>query len=586
MGMQTGFTGNRSTGLGVFLLSVVLGLFPGPSSAPAAAVEISNAVPRRDDEGRIIDAHDGRIIRFGNRYFLYGTVYGSTTGVAPTNYFRSYSSPDLSRWTRHDTLLKGLPVRMQYRPHVVHNRKTGKYVLFYNWYSSGFDTGMIGAATSDQPEGPFTVRNEALNLAKAQPGDFNVMVDYDNTAYIIYTSIADGHTEHLERLSEDYLASAGQPSVQISSGGCTEAASMFKRNGVYYITFGECCCFCSQGAGVRVLKASDPMGPYVFTSDINRDAGGQLIIPAQSTMVAEIPLRRGTGYLYMGDRWFSAPDGDGKPHKCYDAYPGTKGHDFQYWSPPLQFDQAGNIGNLGRFEDSFPLEIRGPDDEHNVAAHENGGVATASTSLGADFPAASVIDGERNGAGWGHRGGWNDNTEGHFPDYVEVAFDTVKSIREIVVTTLQDGYLAASEVTDAMTFSKYGLVDFTVEYLTGTSWKPVDGGVVTGNDKVRVTVPISPRSLATGRIRVVARKSADGIHSRIVEIEAWGRNVASIPTGTSAKPEHGRGDGSKGGINGRGPGSVYTRPHATSPLYPSGRNLQGRLILPIPRPLE
>lgn len=585
--METGITRCRSIGLGALLLSVALGFFPGPISAPAAAVDISNTVPRRDSEGSILDAHDGRLIRFGKRYFLYGTVYGTTTGVAPTNYFRSYSSPDLSRWTRHDTLLKGLPVRMQYRPHVVRNRKTGKYVLFYNWYSSGFDTGMIGAATSDRPDGPFTVMNEALNLAKAQPGDFNVMVDYDNTAYIIYTSIADGHTEHLERLSEDYLNSAGQPSVQISSGGCTEAASMFKRSGVYYITFGECCCFCSQGAGVRVLKASHPMGPYVFASDINRDAGGQLIIPAQSTMVAEIPLRRGTGYLYMGDRWFSAPDGDGKLHKCFDTYSGTKGHDFQYWSQPLEFDQAGNIGNLGRFENSFSLDLRGPDDEYNVAAHENGGMATASTSLGADFLPAAAINGERNGAGWEHRGGWNDNTAGFFPDYLEVGFDTLKSIREISVTTLQDGYLAPLEVTDAMTFSKYGLVDFSVEYWTGSAWKAVTGGVVTGNDKVRVTLPIEPGTLTTDRIRVAARKSADGVHSRIVEIEAWGKDAATIPTGVPAKPKHGRVGGYRAGVSGQGLlRSTASGLPVSTPAYGSGRNLQGRFVPSLQRPLE
>ncbi len=46
----------------------------GPSaSAPPAT--ISNWRPRLDTDGKIVDAHDGCLHKFGDRYYLYGTAF-------------------------------------------------------------------------------------------------------------------------------------------------------------------------------------------------------------------------------------------------------------------------------------------------------------------------------------------------------------------------------------------------------------------------------------------------------------------------------------------------------------------------------
>jgi hypothetical protein len=73
---------------------------------------------------------------------------------------------------------------------------------------------------------------------------------------------------------------------------------------------------------------------------------GSVVVAAQQTHIADIAGPDGTSYLWMGDRWGSRPDG-------------VKGHDFQYWSPPLQFDTEGRISSL-RFVASFPLDIAQP----------------------------------------------------------------------------------------------------------------------------------------------------------------------------------------------------------------------------------
>src|ERR1051325_1966906 len=61
----------------------------------------ANQITRFDVKGNAIDAHDGGIYQFGNRFYLYGTSYGCgfrwlTAG--PFCGFRVYSSPDLVNW--------------------------------------------------------------------------------------------------------------------------------------------------------------------------------------------------------------------------------------------------------------------------------------------------------------------------------------------------------------------------------------------------------------------------------------------------------------------------------------------------------
>ena len=70
-----------------------------------------------------------------------------------------------------------------------------------------------------------------------------------------------------------------------------------------------------------------------------------------------------------------------------------------------------------------------------------------------------------------------------------------------------------------MTFTRFGIVDFDVQYWDGASWQIVPGGSVNGNDKVwrRFTFP----AISTGWIRVVVRRGVNGF-SRIAEIEAYG----------------------------------------------------------------
>jgi hypothetical protein len=239
-----------------------------------AQVMIDNDLPRRDVQGKIVDAHDGRIIQFGNRYYWYGTKYGSTNGFTTANEYVCYSSPDLKQWKLEGALLPQKPEGVYYRPHVVFNKKTGTYILWYNWYPKLWN-GQFGVATASQPQGPFTILNNNVSVKHSAlgVGDLGVFVDEDAKAYLSYNTI-NGHKVSVELLNDDYTGSTLQGSDFLADN--CEAGSMFKRNGLYYLLTDYTCCFCTQGSGAQVFTARNPLGPYTWRQNINRYAGTPL----------------------------------------------------------------------------------------------------------------------------------------------------------------------------------------------------------------------------------------------------------------------------------------------------------------------
>ncbi len=155
----------------------------------------------------------------------------------------------------------------------------------------------------------------------------------------------------------------------------------------------------------------------------------------------------------------------------------------------------------------------------NHAALSAGGVAAASSSYSAAYPPAGVNNGDRRGAAWGAGGGWNDATSGSWPDSMQVNFSAGKTITEINVFTVQDGYASPQEPTESLTFTRYGITTFEVQTWNGTAWSTVPGGSVSGNNKVwrKFSFP----AITTSAVRVLVHAALAG-YSRITEIEAHG----------------------------------------------------------------
>lgn len=174
----------------------------------------------------------------------------------------------------------------------------------------------------------------------------------------------------------------------------------------------------------------------------------------------------------------------------------------------------------------------------NVAAASYGATASASSEIGANYSASGVIDGNHIGSNWGSGTGWNDATAGQYPDHIEVNLGITQQLSEIDIYSMQDNYTNPVEPYDSMTFMQYGLVDFQVQVPDGSGgWTNVEGGLVSNNNLVKrrfvFTTPVS-----TDRIRVVVNNSADGVYSRIIEVEAYSCNAQPVPMPTpSPTPE-------------------------------------------------
>ena len=307
-------------------------------------VHINNRDPRRDEQGEIIDVHDGSLEFFAGRFYWYGTAYGDTDGFTTANSFRVYSSPDLNHWTAHGELLPGRPAGVYYRPYVKRCPTTGLYVLWYNWYPLLWE-GQYGVAVSQRPEGPFKIVQEHASVNNGRPGDLGLFVDEDGKGYIIYSSIAKGHAISVERLTPDFYASTGESSGIISPDD--EAPTLFRRGQTYYALLDICCCFGPQGSGAKVLTASQPLGPYTLRGNINRHVtprGNVPIINAQQAHVARFESTAGPIYVWTGDRWGSRMDG-------------IKGHDFQFWSAPLKFGEDGSVAPL-RWVNEWSFDLK------------------------------------------------------------------------------------------------------------------------------------------------------------------------------------------------------------------------------------
>lgn len=240
-------------------------------NACSQKIHVNNTENSYDSKGHIVDVHDGRVIKFNDTFYWYGTTYGTTNGFTTKNYYSVYSSKDLKTWNPEGRLLPNQPTGVYYRPHVIYNKKNDNYVLWYNWYPKLWD-GQFGVAVSDSPTGPFKIINDNVTMVNSDIGlgDFGLFVDDDLQAYISYNTIKD-HQVSIEKLNDDYTAST------FINGGVIakhmEAGSQFKRNGKYYLLTDYTCCFCNEGSGARVYISDNPLSGYTFTGNINRYPG-------------------------------------------------------------------------------------------------------------------------------------------------------------------------------------------------------------------------------------------------------------------------------------------------------------------------
>ena len=191
---------------------------------------------------------------------------------------------------------------------------------------------------------------------------------------------------------------------------------------------------------------------------------------------------------------------------------------------------AGIVDAAAALRAAVPAPPPEPGVRMNWALAANGAVTSASSTHSSGYAPAGANDGQRSGRNWGSGGGWNDATWASASDWMQVDFGAVRSVAEVAVFSVQDAYTTPVEPTEAMTFSRYGLVDFELQYWNGTAWLAIPGGSVAGNDRVWRKVSFAP--VTTSAIRIVVIRAQDG-WSRIAEIEAYASTETPPPPAPS-----------------------------------------------------
>ena len=241
----------------------------------ARLVTISNSLPRTDSSGAIMDMHDGKIIIVNGVYHWYAASYGDCKepsgdtgckGAAPgscgfqlNHNVSLFTSTDLQLWENQGHVLQmedvAIPDAVLFCPKVVFNRRSGKFVMWFNWIAAGdFSQSYYAVLISQSPLGPFQLVSKKVPMAFSDTGDFNLFVDDDDKGYAIYTSHIVGYnTTHrisVELLADDYCSSLLNESQSGFFGDSfVEAPAMFKRDKIYYGDLGKrfeclCCFFC------------------------------------------------------------------------------------------------------------------------------------------------------------------------------------------------------------------------------------------------------------------------------------------------------------------------------------------------------
>ena len=154
-----------------------------------------------------------------------------------------YRSKDLVNWEYRGVCLprpeKGFgKLGATGRSHILYNKKTKKYVMWYRWFVA-MPASFLMVATADHPEGPFTpLGAREVGTSTGFGSDMNVFQDDDGKAYLIYCDHNKPETGgnwryaiRIDSLTDDYLNS-NREGVIIFGGG-NEAPAMTKYQGKY-----------------------------------------------------------------------------------------------------------------------------------------------------------------------------------------------------------------------------------------------------------------------------------------------------------------------------------------------------------------
>ncbi|MDM7920543.1 MAG: glycoside hydrolase family 43 protein [Methanosarcina sp.] len=328
-------------------------LFINPGTHSQSLIKPGERWP--DTDGNHINAHGGGILKYKGTWYWFGESRLPGTEKDRTNYgVGCYSSKDLVTWKNEGLALRVIndttsllqPGCVIERPKVLHNKKTGKFVMWFHHElkGQGYRAAMTGVAVSDKITGPYKyIRSlrpnagtwpanftEAQKKATAKEDDYRswspewieavkqglfvrrdfaggqmsrdmtLYVDREGRAWHVH-SAEENMTLHFSELTDDYLGFTGIY-YRVLPGESNEAPALFYARGKYFL-------FSSGTTGWkpnpgRLAAADNITGDWKALGNPCRgtDEENKITFGSQSTFILPLNEKKGI-FVFMGDRW-------------------------------------------------------------------------------------------------------------------------------------------------------------------------------------------------------------------------------------------------------------------------------------------
>lgn len=307
---------------------------------------IDNNTVWKDTNGDPIVAQGGCIVKVGDTYNWIGPEINRRSGFG-FHSFNRYTSIDLKNWEKQNPIIKpdmdNIPFSKDSwvaRPWIFHHEETSSFVMYCEW-NDGKDeirNNQIAVLTASDISGPWICDTIYYRLPDSEGntfpmGDIGGFQDDDGNAYILYTFDKGGanRSQSIVKLDPvDY-----KRVMSYSEGGYVaefsdserEAASIIKRNGVYYYFTSACLGWAPSKTKYRTAQSMT--GIWSEEKDVITDPENSMSFQTQHDFVLPIVGSEQTTFLYCGDRW----------SVCHpNNYDGTVGLYAWY---PLEFSEQG-----------------------------------------------------------------------------------------------------------------------------------------------------------------------------------------------------------------------------------------------------
>jgi len=320
---------------------------------------------------------DPTVKKFGDTYYIYATTDGNGGGFGPS---QVWTSKDFVNWTMQDM---NWPTTHHYWAPDATQGPDGKYYLYY------CQPVEIFGASSATPVGPWTSL-----LAPGKPIVSNFMVpkvitldgqtfkDDDGKYYMYWGTwgIYPGHGCGVGLLNADMKSFSKLAQIpNTDAKDFFEAPFVFKRKGVYYLTYSSG--YCEDGTyRVQYATASNPMGPFKYAQDnpiLATNGDGTVHGPGHQSV-----LQQGDDFYLVYHR-HNNPHNDGGYHR-------------QVAADKMIFDEKGNILKLVPTHSGIGYLAKNANPHPNLAL---GKAAVASSSYDLDFKPEFALD-DNNGTLW------------------------------------------------------------------------------------------------------------------------------------------------------------------------------------------